>query len=315
MTIAVFDDEALTSVLRENLTPSDFIRTPERLFGRDKHLRTIERALNSAGRQIFIYGDRGVGKTSLALTAAYLHTHSGHRPIHVNCGRTVGFFPVLRAVGNAVLPPQAIFEHQASRANLGFNFAGLGANFSPSAEVVRSVAEPTNLNEAFDIIRYVEQRVASKTTVIVIDEMERIQDTEEKDKFAEFIKNLSTVTEKLKFIFCGIGADLTELLGAHPSAGRILEPIELKSISHDSLWKIIQTPAEKLGIQVDRDKLIRIGQISDGFPHYVHLVGESLFWTISDDSKPIFEANEEHYRSAIRGALARKKQCYGTNSL
>jgi hypothetical protein len=74
MTIAGFDDEALTSVLRENLTPSDFIRTPERLFGRDKHLRTIERALNSAERQIFIYGDRGVGKTSLALTAAYLHT-------------------------------------------------------------------------------------------------------------------------------------------------------------------------------------------------------------------------------------------------
>jgi hypothetical protein len=146
-----------TLVRASSFTPSDFIRTPERLFGRDKHLRTIERALNSAGRQIFIYGDRGVGKTSLALTAAYLHTHSGHRPIHVNCGRTVGFFPVLRAVGNAVLPPQAIFEHQASRANLGFNFAGLGANFSPSAEVVRSVAEPTNLGEAFDRRRQLER--------------------------------------------------------------------------------------------------------------------------------------------------------------
>lgn len=135
--------------------------------------------------------------------------------------------------------------------------------------------------------------------------MERIRSIEEKDKFAEFIKNLSSVTEKLKFIFCGIGTDLTELLGAHPSAGRILEPIELKSISHNSLWKIIQTPAERLGIQVDRDKLIRIGQISDGFPHYVHLVGECLFWAISDDFKLTFEASEEHYRSAIRGGLAR----------
>jgi uncharacterized protein len=113
MTIAGFDDEALTSVLRENLTPSDFIRTPERLFGRDKHLRTIERALNSAGRQIFIYGDRGVGKTSLALTAAYLHTHSGHRPIHVNCGRTVAerSRPLQAGMGYSGRPtPEAIEE-------------------------------------------------------------------------------------------------------------------------------------------------------------------------------------------------------------
>jgi hypothetical protein len=135
--------------------------------------------------------------------------------------------------------------------------------------------------------------------------MERIGNSEEKDKFAEFIKNLSTVTDNIKFIFCGIGSDLTELLGSHPSAGRILEPIELHSISHDSLWQIIQTPANRLGIKVDRNKLIRIGQISDGFPHYAHLVGECLFWAVSDDVEIISEAGDEHYRSAIKGALHR----------
>ena len=108
------------------------------------------------------------------------------------------------------------------------NLGGWGATLSPSGETVRYVAEPSNLNEALDIIRYVEERVRGKPTVIVIDEMERVQSSDEKDKFAEFIKNVSSVTENLKFIFCGIGSDLTELLGAHPSAGRILEPVELK---------------------------------------------------------------------------------------
>ena len=35
------------------------------------------------------------------------------------------------------------------------------------------------------------------------------------------------------------------------------------------------------------------------------LVGECLFWCISDDPEVIHEANEEHYRTAIKGALQR----------
>ena len=84
-----------------------------------------------------------------------------------------------------------------------------------------------------------------------------------------------------------------------------MEPIELKSISHDALWRIIQTPAEKLGIEIDRDKLIRIGQLSDGFPHYVHLIGECLFWTMFDDANVVSQVNDDHYSSSIRGALQR----------
>src|SRR5881296_2717329 len=104
MSIPNITEDDLRKVLAENLTPSDTIRTPERLFGRDKNLRTIDRALNSPGRQIFIYGDRGVGKTSLALTAAYLHTHSEAAPIHVMCGTTSTFSQVMHAIGNSSIP-------------------------------------------------------------------------------------------------------------------------------------------------------------------------------------------------------------------
>ena len=76
MAIKNVSDKVLKAVLSENLTPSDSIKTPDRLYGREKMLQTIDRAISSPGRQIFIYGDRGVGKTSLAMTSAYLHTAS-----------------------------------------------------------------------------------------------------------------------------------------------------------------------------------------------------------------------------------------------
>ena len=53
-------------------------------------------------------------------------------------------------------------------------------------------------------------------------------------------------------------------------------------MSHDARWAIINTAAEKLGFMVDREFVIRIGQISDGFPYYVHLIGSVLSWAIFD---------------------------------
>jgi DNA replication protein DnaC len=90
-------------------------------------LLTIDRAFNSHGRQLFIYGDRGVGKTSLALTAAYLHTGVENVPIYAMCGKTNNFGQTIQAIGNAVTPVEERLEKPAS--GRGFNFAfpgGLG---------------------------------------------------------------------------------------------------------------------------------------------------------------------------------------------
>jgi Cdc6-like AAA superfamily ATPase len=107
MSIPDVSNKQLRQILAENLTPSDSIKTPERLFGREKTLTTIDRAFNSPGRQIFIFGDRGVGKTSLALTAAYLHTGVENAPIYVMCGKTNNFGQIIQTIGNAIISGKA----------------------------------------------------------------------------------------------------------------------------------------------------------------------------------------------------------------
>lgn len=39
------------------------------LKGRESQINTVKQAIYAAGRHVFIYGERGVGKTSLAKTA------------------------------------------------------------------------------------------------------------------------------------------------------------------------------------------------------------------------------------------------------
>jgi archaellum biogenesis ATPase FlaH len=305
MAIPGVSDEVLRGVLAKNLTPSSSIKTPERLFGRQRNLTTIDRALNSPGRQIFIYGDRGVGKTSLALTAAYLHTHSGTAPIHVMCGTTSTFSQVMHAMGSSAIPIENRVEGSATGGGLKLTAANIGGvEIARGNKPLPNIVAPQSLNEALDLVRYVASKRRERV-VIVIDEMERLAGGDERVKFAEFIKNSSEIADNVRFIFCGIAHDVTELLESHPSAGRILETIKLERLNHSDLWQIITAVGGKLGVEVQREALVRIGQISDGFPHYVHLIGESMFWSMFDDSDSVTKSGPAHFKAGIEGALQR----------
>jgi len=306
MSLCGVTDEDLKAVLSENLTPSDSIKTPERLFGREKTLRTIDRAFASPGRQIFIFGDRGVGKTSLALTAAYLHTGIENLPVYVMCGKTNNFGQTIQAIGNALIPVEQRMEKPSSGGGFNFNLPGGmgGVGVSGGTQSAAAIPVPQSLNEALDIIRYVAAK-RNTTTIVIVDELERIDSTPEREKFAEFIRNIPELNANVRFIFCGIMHDVTELLQSHPSAGRILETIELKRLNHDDLWKILSVVATKLNVELQQEALIRIGQVSDGFPHYVHLIGESMFWSMFDDPEEVRKSDSRHYKEGIKGALQR----------
>jgi Cdc6-like AAA superfamily ATPase len=307
MSIPHCSTDEFRAVIAENLTPSEEVKTPERLFGRDKNLTAIDRALNSPGRQIFIYGDRGVGKTSLARTAAYIHTGSSGEPIYVPCGRTSTFAGVVQAIGHQTISIKDRMERRASGRGANVNvplFGGVG--FSGGTPGSVNIPAPQTIDEALDVVRYVAHKRGDRL-VVVIDEMERIETTTERDKFAEFIKNIPTLGNHVRFIFCGIASDVNELLNSHPSAGRILEAIPLARLHHNHLWQIITTVAEKLHVTIDRDMLVRIGQISDGFPHFVHLIGDTMFWAMYDDPQPVKAAARQHFRAGIKGALERSE--------
>jgi hypothetical protein len=195
-------------------------------------------------------------------------------------------------------------ESVGQAASLGLNVLGTGGNYKGGQPAQANFDPPKDINEATNIIRYINSR-RSGTTVIVIDELERLKDEQDKVKLAEFVNSVSSVQTQSKFILSGIGHTVDELLGAHQSATRKLEAIELDPISHSELWKIVSTVADELGVKVDESQLIRSSILSDGFPHYVHLIAESLFWAMFDDEEDCQDANQDHFRAAVKGALER----------
>lgn len=92
--------EEFTTILNRFLHPSSPIRQQELLRGRSKQLEQIEKALLSPGRNVLVYGERGVGKTSLAQTAALICQSSDCDPVIVACDSSTNFASVIQTIGS-----------------------------------------------------------------------------------------------------------------------------------------------------------------------------------------------------------------------
>jgi uncharacterized protein len=278
MTIRNCTEEVFRSTLKQYFTPSRAISSPEFLRGRQALLNKIDRAFNSEGKHVMIFGDRGVGKTSLARTAAFLHHKGKGDPPTILCEATTTAMGLFRDIAVKCMPPKHILESKVLKEHK--KIGGGVHGYEVRSEIKSGqVLELKSINEAITVLHYI-SNLNDNAPVILIDEFDLIQNEEARKAFAGFLHNISDQEVSLKFIICGIGESLDALIAHHPSVGRHLAPIQLQRLPHDARWEIIQVPAEKFRVEIDRNTLVRIGQITVGFPYYIHLIGEALFWEI-----------------------------------
>jgi Cdc6-like AAA superfamily ATPase len=303
LSIPGFNEAQLVEVLSTHLTPSKEIEDPKHLVGREKYLTRIRRALYSPGRHVFIYGERGVGKTSIAVTAGRLATEENKNFIYVPCGQSSTFLEIISAVGRAVLDNGTASKGSGRSFGLGLGHPMVGnANVSYGEGASTQGFEPKNLSEAIEVLKFVRSQMKNQI-IVVIDELDRVANAKERAKFSELLKNISASIEDMRFVLCGIGANVDEIIGEHLSTGRMFEPVEVAKLNHTELHSIVTKVSSKLGLEIDRGFLIRIGIISDGFPHFVHLIGECLFYAMHDDLDDVIRVQKSHFQTALTEAL------------
>jgi len=292
-------EDRFKEIIKENLTPAKAISSPQHLKGRAAALLQIDRAFNSPGKHIFIYGDRGVGKTSLAQTAAIIRQSSDADPILVSCGSDTFLTTIRDAVSQAMSSNPAIQKSVSHKVKAGV--AGFGYEWSSSLSrgVVPTV---TSVNEAVDLLKFLGE-CHSREPVIILDEFDQVADDKQRKMCADLLKLVSE-RAKVRFIICGIGTSIEQLIGAHLSAGRLLSPVEVGRLTHDARWEIVQRAAEALKVVVAQNFITRIGQISDGFPYYVHLTAEQMFWSMFDDPIVCGHCFHGHFAEGVNRAIS-----------
>jgi len=301
MAIHGYAEENFAQKLDLVLSASGPIRSEERLFGREKELDRIKKALYISGRHVFIYGDRGVGKSSLAATAANRYQSSDSEYIDIGCGPDSTLFSIVSNIAY-----QAINATKLNKSKISTT-VGVDAKFfrmTKTSEITRNdlLAEMRTLSDAVELLKEV-SALHSEKPIVVLDEFDRISDQSQRELFADLLKHIGDKKIGIKFIFTGVAKTLGEILGAHHSAIRQLETVELTRLSWEGRWDIIRAAIAEFGLTMDREVEIRIAAVSDGFPFYVHLLTEKILWSVFEDAEALTDIDMDHYQIGLRSAI------------
>lgn len=234
--------------------------------GREKEAQSIIEGLCQPGAHVILYGDRGVGKTSLAQFACtkLLEVNGSYSWNKIICSSDDTFETVMEKVFKTL---GITFEDEVSKSkNAGINtaLASFGGSKSSTIHCYCQISNPG----------WCAEHLANQKCVLLIDEFDTIAtgNAGEKQKFSQLMKILSDNTSPVKLFIVGISSSVDDLLEGHRSVGRALNQVHLNRMLREELLDIIQKGEEKTNLHFDTVVKDKIVDYSLGLPYFTHLI-------------------------------------------
>ncbi|WP_158790287.1 ATP-binding protein [Granulicella sp. L60] len=250
------------------LQPRSPIRTRELFAGRWNELTTVANSVAEVGLHALIYGERGVGKTSLSnVIAPTIWAYDDTDPPAPN--------PKLRLVIKAVT-------------SSGDDFAALWeklfkevlwrddkptSGFLPGPKPAVNILQAYGLQQQSLTVDTVRRVLTSLPEgVFIIDEFDRAA-PETSREFTDLIKALSDLAVDVTIVLVGVADTVDKLIADHASIGRQLVQVHLPRMLADELRGILTYAEKSLPVKFNDEASDLIIKTSQGLPHYTHLIG------------------------------------------
>ncbi|MCH2487397.1 MAG: ATP-binding protein, partial [Erythrobacter sp.] len=280
-------------------TPALAIGDPAKFAGRRDQLNAVSIALQSAGTQIVIYGNRGVGKSSLALQLQSLAIGDTEvidkldfKPaetpdflvIRFECDDTVldvrGLIIRLLTDDDGLgpwIPFKVETIKSSTESGLGLNVKVLNVQGKLSKDdvLVKEAVEQDVFATFNNAVSHILSSGVVKGILFIIDEVDRIRDRSE---LASFVRARSS-NPSIKFALVGVATTPNELISSHESIVRQISDgcVEMPPMTREELGAIFQNVEDDLkgeGFEFTHDAKEWIIDIAKGHPYYVHLLGK-----------------------------------------
>jgi len=267
---------------------------PEYFVARVKEIQRLERAVKQtiSGRNenVFITGQRGIGKSSLAGFIQYL-SEKEYAFIGSHCclGGVRSLEEAMGLIFERLLHDctdkplfdrlQKIFGNYIE----GVTLFGIGVQFTKNKGKLTALVD-----NYLPLLRkiYAEAEEAGKHgLVMILDDLNGISDV---PQFSQFLKSfvdtlaLSRKPLPLFLILVGLPERREELIKHQPSVGRIFDVIELPVMSNSESEDFFKHMFESINVSIASDALSLIVSLSGGLPMIMHEIGDAVFWKDED---------------------------------
>src|SRR5271166_1496361 len=248
--------QALSYQTGSVFTPGAPINEMDLFAGRAEQVEKIVEAVSQRGCHAILYGERGVGKTSLSnVISAFLSRRLAYVISRTNCDISDSF---------SSLWTKALKDVEISRRQPQTGFST--QRFDPA---------PAHASEAMtpDSVRRALQDLSTTASLIVIfDEFDRIKNADLITAMADTIKALSDNSVNATILLIGVADSVNELIREHQSIERALVQIPMPRMSDDEIRAIIDKGLARLTMAVDNEAREELVLFSQGVPYIAHLL-------------------------------------------
>jgi hypothetical protein len=248
--------------LGEVFRPSAPIADKELFAGRNHELFSVVEAMQSAGQHAVIYGERGVGKTSLARVAMQVAaTRSRLLAVRVNCDGSDTY----DSLWLKILDEIQIQADDAPPDDRGWLDSAIN-----ECAALFGVPDLSPSTVRLGLRKFSQH----KPLALFFDEFNEIADSGAIALMANTIKALSDHIEPITLCPVGVAEDLDALLEGHLSAVRAISQIKMPRMTRDELADIVNRGLGRLDMSIDDDAMRLVRVIPRGLPQYAHLLAQ-----------------------------------------
>lgn len=274
------DWQVLEREIISTFTPGTPINETDLLAGRAANVRQLQLAALDPGRHALVFGERGVGKSSLASTF--------HRPLNsptrtvlavrIDCDANDNFDSMWRKVFRRI-------KHTASDGSEAWadqsHIGALGVD---------------------DVVTELGSFPEDYCPIIVLDEFDRLKDETCKTLVSDVIKSMSDYGSNCTLVFVGVAKSVSELIANHHSISRALIQVPIERLKKAELSDIVLVRLKRLGMTIDETALWRITFLSAGLPFYTHALGrQAAMQAVAAKKKHI---TDDHLFTGMRDCIS-----------
>lgn len=272
--------------LRDTLGASQPVTSRDRFSGRHDSLAQLIAAIEQQRVHVVIYGERGIGKTSLAHVFADTARDARYIVLYGSCGTDGRFDEIFRAFAakipmlfhRSVLPTTVAVEQ-------ALNFDSL---------LPAGAFGPREVSDLF-------ADVVGTRVILILDEYDRITNPNFRRDVAELIKNLSDRAARVQLVITGVASNLDELIGFAPSIRRNIVGLPMRPLDLAEVTEILQLGEQAAGLHFTDAATSMIATMSNGSPYLVRLLGHRAGMAALDQRRT--EVEPVHAKLAVERVL------------
>lgn len=241
--------------------------------GRVLELGGVVSTVQQIGQHVIVYGERGVGKTSLANMAREVFRASTTQvglDIRIACTNDDNFESVWKKLTARLL---LAIEDRPEETKV---------NLKSTVDRYEDILDMSGSVNPDTVARGLSVLSAAVPLIVVVDEFDRLGAWDDTVMFSDLIKMLSDDLIPCTVMIVGVADNVAGLLAGHASIDRTLRQVYMPRMSNAELTEIVTSGFERFaelsGVKITLDpKVIQaIVGLSQGFPYYTHLLANSL---------------------------------------